>query len=240
MNKVKVGMLVLLLVIGCLSLSAGAMSGGAPPKNVEPVQLGNAYLIDNFESGSLKSPREWWTFDIKKAGIAPNAGLTAGDEKVAQAVGKYSLALQGNAKSWYVGGCGTYLAKEGQDLSKYSSLQIDVYGNGEGSGTVKLELLDDDNKNWQIEQDAAKSYAPMYDDKYSYSLTVDWNGWKRVTIPFADFVDDNPGVGDDVWNPQQKDDSGGVLQVQVVCIAPTDKGSVNYNLDNIYLTVQEK
>ncbi|HVN67282.1 MAG TPA: carbohydrate binding domain-containing protein [Candidatus Sulfotelmatobacter sp.] len=217
--------------------------GGPAPKKPEtaaaaPVALAEkVFMVDDFESGSLKSPRDWWTFDIKKAEIADNKALTGGETLN---VGKYSLLLSGPAKNWYAGGCGIYIAKENQDLSKYSTFSVDVFGRGPGSGTVKVELYDDDNGNWQIEQDPAKAYAPIYDDKWVYEIKVDWDGWKRVSVPIADFVDDNPGVGDDVWNPQQTNGSGGLLQVQFVCLASTDKGEVNVNLDNVMLTAGEK
>jgi hypothetical protein len=218
-----------------------AMGGPAPKKPVTaaaPVALAEkVFMVDDFESGSLKSPRDWWTFDIKKAEIADNKALTGGAKLD---VGKYSLALNGPAKNWYAGGCGTYIAKEAQDLSKYNTFSIDIFGHGPGSGTVKVELYDDDNNNWQVEQDSAKAYAPIYDDKWTYEIKVDWDGWQRVAVPLADFVDDNPGVGDDVWNPAQANASGGLLQVQFVCLATTDKGGVNVNLDNIMLTTGEK
>jgi hypothetical protein len=195
------------------------------------------FLIDDFESGSLKSPRDWWTFDIQKAEAANNKDYKGGESLD---VGNYSLLLKGPAKNWYCGGVGTYLAKENQDLSKYTGFQLDVFGNGPGSGTIKIELFDDDNSNWQVEQDPAKNYVPIYDDKSVYEVKVDWNGWKRVSIPIADFVDDNPGVGDDIWNPQQTGGSGGLLQMQLICIAGTDKGSVNFNVDNVMLTAGSK
>jgi hypothetical protein len=46
-------------------------------------------------------------------------------------------------------------------------------------------------------------------------------------------------VGDDIWNPQQRNGSGGLLQVQFVCIASTDTGIVNFNADNVSLSVSE-
>ncbi|MGB9613172.1 MAG: hypothetical protein ACPL4K_03235, partial [Candidatus Margulisiibacteriota bacterium] len=154
--------------------------------------------------------------------------------------GNYSLGLSGMAKNWYAGGCGTYLAKERQDLSKYTNLRLDIYGNGPGSGTLKIELFDDDNNNWQVEQDPAKNYAPIYDDKFTYEIRVDWTGWKRVSIPIADFADENPLIGDDVWNPFQTGGSGGLLQMQFICLASSDKGKVNYQVDNVMLTLEEK
>jgi hypothetical protein len=228
-----------MLGFGILSFPAGAMGGPAPKKPAAPVAMAEkVFLIDDFESGNLKSPREWWTFDIEKSEAASNRDLKAGDESVAAAVGNYSLLLSGLAKNWYAGGCGTYLAKENQDLSRYNSFSMDIYGNGPGSGTLKVELIDDDNRNWQAEQDPAKNYAPVYDDKFVNEVRVDWNGWKKVVIPFADFVDDNPMVGDDIWNPLQVTGSGGLLQVQFICIANSDKGKVDYNVDNVSLLVE--
>lgn len=220
-----------------------AMGGPAPKKpaatsTATPVAMAEkVFLIDNFESGNLKSPRDWWTFDIQRAEAADNKDYKGGEPLD---VGTYSLLLKGPAKNWYCGGVGTYLAKEGQDLTKYANFQIDVFGNGPGSGTLKVELYDDDNSNWQVEQDPAKSYAPIYDDKFVYEIRVDWSGWKRLSIPLADFIDDNPVVGDDVWNPAQTAGSGGLLQLQFICIAGTDKGSVNFNVDNVMLTMGSK
>jgi len=219
---------------------AVGLGGPAPEKGPTLVATGQRFLIDDFESGSISSPREWWTFDIATARAVPNRGLSGGDAEVADAAAGYSMQLKGNATNWYAGGCGTYLAKEKQDLSGYDSFQIDIYGNGPGSGTLKIEIFDDDNQNWQVEQDPAKAYAPIYDDKYVYDINVDWSGWKRLSILLDDFVDDNPRVGDDVWNPQQNGGSGGLLQLQFICLAPKSDGSVNFNLDNISLTVSEE
>ncbi|MDD4179703.1 MAG: hypothetical protein PHH14_06640 [Candidatus Margulisbacteria bacterium] len=233
--------LIALFVVGALVVSAGAMGGAAPQATGGP-KTGLAekvFLVDNFESGSLKSPREWWTFDIEKAEISANQDLIGGDASVEATVGTYSLLLSGMANNFYVGGCGTYLAKENQDTSKYTTFIVDVYGNGPGSGTLKVELVDDDNNNWQAEQDRQKQYALIYDDKYVTEVNIDWNGWKKVSIPLASFVDDNPGVGDDIWNPNQANGSGGLLQMQLICIATDAKGKVNYNLDNIALTMDE-
>lgn len=229
------------LILGTWSLPAEAMAGPSPAKPEAASSSGTAmagkiFLVDDFESGSLRSPREWWTFDIAKSEIASNKSLTVGEADVVSSVGNYSLLLQGPAKNWYAGGCGTYIAKERQELSKYNTFQMDVWGNGAGSGTLKIELYDDDNANWQCEQDPKNSYLPVYDDKWVYDVKVDWQGWKRISIPFSDFVDDNPNVGDDVWNPQQSGGSGGLLQLQFVCLGSSDKGNINFSVDNIVLT----
>jgi len=238
-----------LLCFGILILTAStvlAMGGPAPQKpesetKAVAVPLAEkVFLIDNFESGSIKSPREWWTFDLEKAAIASNKDLKDGDETVAAGVGNYSMQLSGPAKGWYAGGCGTYLAKEGQDLSKYSNFQMDIFGNGPGSGSIKVQLVDDDNNNWVVEQDPNKNFAVTKDDLWVYDVKVEWNGWKRVSIPFADFVIENSGAGDGIWNPQPTGGSGGLLQTQLICIGSTEKGPVNFNIDNVMLTMREK
>jgi len=220
-----------------------AFGGPAPKAPAAPVAEATVslaekvFLIDNFESGSIKSPREWWTFDLPQVEAVANRDLKGGNEQVASEVGNFSMLLNGVAKNWYAGGCGTYIAKEGQDLSRYSTFTLDIFGNGPGSGTLKIELADDDNNNWQVEQDSAKNYALTRDDKFAYEVKIDWNGWKRVAMPLADFTDENPMVGDDVWNPAQTTGSGGLLQVQFVALAGSEKGKINYNVDNVSLTM---
>lgn len=230
----------------CLLTSVGLALGGPAPKTTDntkptaeaPLALAEkVFLIDDFESGSLKSPRDWWTFDLARAVAVDNRELTGGDEKVAVEVEKYSMLLNGPAKSWYAGGCGTYLAKEGQDLARYNNISLDIFGRGPNCGTLKIELVDDDNNNWQVEQDVAKNYALTKDDKFTYEVKVDWQGWRRVSVPLADFTDGNPLIGDDTWNPHQQNGSGGLLQVQFVTLANSEKGTVNFNVDNVALTV---
>jgi hypothetical protein len=242
MNKLIIGSVLVIVASLLLMAPSGAMGGPAPQKpeaaKVEaPISLAEkVFLVDNFESGSIKSPREWWTFGLEKTEAVSNKELKGGDEMVVGEVGSFSLLLSGKAKNWYGGGCGTYLAKEGQDLSKYTTFQIDIYGNGPGSGSLKVELADDDNNNWQAEQDPANNYALTKDDKFAYEIKVDWTGWKRISVPLADFVDENPGVGDDIWNPQQTNGSGGLLQMQFVCLGSSEKGRINFNVDNVSLT----
>lgn len=241
MKKILIGLCLLfglcLLIVSLAGAMGGPVSEKTEGEESTPIVLGPSFLIDNFESGSLRAPREWWTFDVKRADVVGNDSYSEGEGAVVGKVDKYSLTLRGKASNWYVGGCGTYLAKEAQDLSRYDTFVLDIYGNGEGSGTLKVELFDDDNGNYQVEQDPAKNYLPIYDDKLVYDVVVDWEGWQRVEIPINDFVDDNSGTGDDVWNPQQDNDSGGFLQLQFVCIAAGEDAEINYNLDNIQLTV---
>jgi hypothetical protein len=188
-----------ILVLGCAILSVTSVFGfaGSAPSSGSSSNS-NTYMIDDFEDNDYSSNPEWWSFDSVKPKVVGNSDYQSGDPVSLSEIRKYSLNLTGTCSDWYCGGIGTYLARKGVDLSKYNTFQMDIYGNGPGSGTVKVEMNDDDNGNWQIEQDPKKNYANMYDDKFVYNVTVDWKGWKRVMIPLADFSDENPGVGDDI------------------------------------------
>jgi hypothetical protein len=153
--------------------------------------------------------------------------LTAKTYKAA-GLGDFLLSISGQAQDWYVGGMGTYLAKPVDD---YSHIQIDIFGNGENSGRLKVELFDDDNGSKEVEQDA--SYIPLKDDRFSYTVDISWEGWRQVVIPFAEFKDINPDVGNNVWDPDAENGSGGLLHVQFIVLANSKSGKASYKLDNV-------
>ncbi len=186
-------------------------------------------MIDNFEKNSdLKSP-EWWKFDRVTVSVVKNPPYRPGD-RLARNCGKYSLNIKGNAVDWYCGGIGTYL---GIDASMYTGLDMYVYGYGDGSGKIKIELYDDDKGSWETQYD--KNWIPVKDDLWSFEQPVDWRGWKEVYIPFSTFTLSNPKRGDGVINFDQNKGSGGLLQVQMIFIAPSKDGEVNLNIDNVSL-----
>lgn len=195
-------------------------------------QIGSK-LIDNFERNqSLKSP-EWWSFDNVTVSVVKNPVSRPGDRLAAMA-GKYSLNVKGNAKNWYCGGIGTYL---GADASGYNGLEMLVYGYGSDSGTIKIELYDDDKGAWNTVYD--KDWKPVKDDLWFTEVKVDWRGWKRVYIPFSNFALFNPKCGDGVMNFDQSKGSGGLLQLQMILIATSEDGETNINLDNVKLVTRE-
>lgn len=191
----------------------------SPETTIQP-----AYLIDNFEDSNYTKAEEWWTFGSLNLACVKDP-----------AIGKYSLKISGKTNNWYIGGLGVYLGGPKNDLSQYSEFVMDVYGKGEKSGTLKIELYDDDNRNWQVEQDPSNNYEPLYDDRFYYELKVGWKGWKHIVIPFSEFKDINPKAGDNIWDPNVILGSGGLLQAQIIVIAPQKSGQVELYLDNIGL-----
>ncbi|MFC1495983.1 hypothetical protein ACFL52_01050 [Candidatus Margulisiibacteriota bacterium] len=214
------------VVLMVLALMVPAFAFGKPPAQ-EQATVASAYMIDNFEDGEITASPEWWVFDNVTTMFKRNP-----------AKGAYSLALTGKAIDWYVGGMGTYLAKGELDLSQYSYIEMDIYSAGPENGSLKIELYDDDNGNWQIEQDPKKAYAPVFDDRFVYEQKIDWSGWKRVAVPFSSFVDNNPNAGDNIWNPQKQNASGGLLQMQLIAVAGSKTGAIDYCLDNIKFTLR--
>lgn len=186
------------------------------PKNLGPL------LLDDFETGDYK---KWYVFDKINPEIIP-----APNPATNQAFGKYTLKVTGATESWYVGGIGMFI---GKDASAANALQMYVYGTGPNSGKVKIEVADDDNGNFEKEQD--DKFNLMYDDNWSYELTVNWTGWKRIVIPFKNFVDANPTVGNGVWDPNGNAGSGGLLSLQLIFLTPKQSGEINMGFDQIQL-----
>jgi len=189
-------------------------------------------LIDNFEDGNFTQGARWWRFGNLKTECVKNPSAEARD-LIAASCGDYSLNLAGETNNWYIGGIGTDL---GIDASKFSRFQLDIYGHDKYRGKLIIELYDDDNDNNILEQDPQKNFAPVYDDKWVAEVNILGKGFSRISIPFTAFRDENPGIGDDKWNPEQKGDSGGLLKMQMVAITEKQQGKLDFNVDNLLLT----
>ncbi|MDR2431629.1 MAG: CIA30 family protein [Candidatus Margulisbacteria bacterium] len=176
-------------------------------------------ILDNFDDANLTAAPEWWVFDGLKTAFNPA-------EKPEQ--GKYYLQLSGETDNYYIGGLGFYF---GRAAVRYDALVLDVKGSG--AGLLKIQLFDDDNNTYQLEQD--QEFQPLYDDQYEYELAIDWTGWRTIEIPLSRFVDVNPGTGDDIWNPAASGGSGGLLHAQLIIMLEEAAGSVNIGLDNLSL-----
>ncbi len=187
-------------------------------------QKGGAFIIDDFEDGNLNVYPLWWRFGVVNADIDINR------PKEAPYLGRYSLRLTGDANEWYVGGVGTYL---GIDADKYNSVKFIIKGNGEKSGTLIFELYDDDDNSWEVSTHSQYPSQVTGADKFIYTQKVNWEGWKVVMIPLAHFSDVNPGIGDDKWNPNIKNGSGGLLQMQMILMAVDKYVDPDIRIDSV-------
>ncbi|OGC11402.1 hypothetical protein A3K48_02670 [candidate division WOR-1 bacterium RIFOXYA12_FULL_52_29] len=186
------------------------------------------FMIDNFESGRFD---KWYKFGEMTAGIVEN-GTPEGRDTINESCGDYSLGLKGSSLNYYVGGIGSDL---NVDATLFSRIQMDIYGAG-GEGKIKVELFDDDNNNYALEQDSDKDWIPTNDDKWVAEVPVLGRGFTRVSIPFTAFRLENPGAGDGEWNPNQRESSGGLLKIQMIVLTNQPKGEIETRVDNILLT----
>lgn len=185
----------------------------------------NDYLIDDFEDGDLVQLSKWWQFGKVQVLLSeqePSAEL---------GLGKKLMVLKGTSTGWYVGGVGCRI---GIDATSYSTLKLLVKGIGKASGTLMIELYDDDNHNEVIEK--SKDNIPLYDDKFIYSLHVDWEGFKTVMIPLSRFVDGNYKIGNGIFDPNCLQGSGGLIQMQLILATNKKQGYAQIEIDQIKLT----
>lgn len=194
-------------------------------------QPDNLFIIDDFEDANLKTFPEWWVFDNVTLSTEPN------NKEEFTAIGDRSMQITGKQDNWYVGGCGTYFAV---DTSNYNAIKLLVRGYGPKSAVLIIELYDDDNNNYELEPHETVSSEVKADDKFIHTLKVDWLGWKVVIIPFNKFVDANLTIGDDKWNPFQKDSSGGLLQMQLILLAADKNITPRLQIDTIKLYHQKE
>lgn len=192
-----------------------------------PRKFGQVRTIDNFEDGTILDSPEWWRFGRLETKVVKEK-----DSSVPNYVGDYVLQLRGKTKHWYVGGVGVYMP---MDATRYNFVKLIIKGYGEHSGSLVLELFDDDNNNAYIEHNEADPSYTLYDDKFIYTLKVNWSGWRVVMVPMHMFKDANPGIGDNIWNPTRTGKSGGFVQMQILALSSESYGAVEIDIDTIKL-----
>jgi fucose 4-O-acetylase-like acetyltransferase len=179
-------------------------------------------LVDDFESMD-ECPR-WWTFgSLQFRRIAPDLPPPGNNRRALDVAGRLAAPS----------GTGVYLQ---QEIGPLRTLQLDVRGYGPDSGRLRIELFDDDNGNWDIEKDP-QTYEPLYDDRFVLELPVDWTGWRQLALPAAAFHDDNPGIGNDVFDPERDLTSGGLLEMQFIFTAASPaRPDVHMQIDDVRWT----
>ncbi len=196
-----------------------------PTKDIQsPIETKPTVLmIDDYEDGDLTKFREWWTFDkvmIKTKQIE--------EKKIF--LGKTSLLVNGSSNNWYAGGIGVYLD---EDAHYFKTLKLVIFSPKLNSGSIRIELYDDDNNNKIVDIDEEKQ-IPSKDDLFIFDLNLIWKGWKVVSIPLSDFVDFNPEIGDNTWNPNQLYGSAGLIQMQLVVLSSKLKSeAIEFEIDTI-------
>ena len=193
-------------------------------EKTKPAPKPTVLMIDDFEDADLKKFREWWAFDkvvIKSETI---------EDKTKHYLGNVSLQINGSSNNWYAGGIGVYL---NEDAHFFQTLKLVIFSPKRNSGSIRIELYDDDNNNNIVDIDE-ENQIPSKDDLLIYDLNLIWEGWKVVTIPLEDFVDFNQSVGDNIWNPNQLYGSAGLVQMQLVILSSKEKSElIEFEIDTI-------
>lgn len=193
-------------------------------ENSPPVSVPTVLMVDDFEDGDFKKFREWWSFD--KVVIKPKNI----ENKPKSYIGNVSLQINGSSNNWYAGGIGVYLNK---DAHFFKTLKLVIFSPKRNSGSIRIELYDDDNNNNIVDIDEEKQ-IPSKDDLFIYDLNLVWEGWKVVSIPLEDFIDFNQDVGDNIWNPNQLYGSAGLIQLQLVILSSKLKSElIEFEIDTI-------
>lgn len=183
------------------------------------VSIAFAYILEDFEDGFIKDDPIWFDFDNAKIEVQENTNLIKGEKAVADKIKQHSLNVTGLARDWYIGGIGVVKPIE---TGRSKVFEFDVYGYGENSGKIKVELYDDDDLDQAVITDA--EWKPVSDDLWVKEVAIDWYGWRHISIPFSEFV--NEGKGNNIFN-------GRLVKVQFIFLASNKLGEIHCNLDNI-------
>ncbi len=182
-------------------------------------------LLDDFEENSLAA----------KVGI-DSQYTDAGDKEIRISFRDSSVKVQGNSSlllsgidangNYWIGGVNTAsqaLAKKvGKTDASALYLNLSVYGTIENQAGLAIKLYEDD--------DSSGSYSASKDDAYTYSLKVDWVGWKKIAIAYRSFADDSTGTGDNDPEPSH------LVGMNMALIAYTSTATTQLNTDYIILT----
>ncbi|MEK9656877.1 MAG: hypothetical protein VW378_00675 [bacterium] len=229
MKRIYLNICLLILCLNTLTLSKEKKDTYKPQKiTLEPIthiyKHTNKLLLDDFDNKSFK--KNWKTFGDLKSNIIIN------NKNKYKWLSKNALHLYGKKRKFFIGGIANFLKT---DASTYKTLKISLINKSKKPFQLKIELYDDDNNNHVIELNKTLPYLPSHDDKFVYDQTISKKGLNILYIPLNLFIDMNPMVGDNKWNPNHKNKSGGLIQAQFIFIQEEEHAEIDIEIDNIKL-----
>jgi len=200
-----------------------------PVKNDSPKPT-YTYIVDRFEDPQY---REWWNFGALKLEVVNN-GVGEMDPMVQ---GK-ALRFQGKTKDYVVGGAGRYL---GLDSAQFNAIKMMVKGNAKkgSSGKITVELYVSQDNKWRHPDPAVREYSLKYESQYTYTMAINWKGWKVVTIPFSNFLAGSPRMEKSFWNRAEDVAKGTLIQLQLLVLSTQEKGEVDFQIASLAF-IQDK
>ena len=195
-----------------------------PTETVEvKVATPTVLMIDDFEDGEFIQFRKWWSFGKVIISAKEN-------EETEPFLNKTSMNISASTYNWYAGGIGTYL---NENAEYFDTIKLVIYSPKLNSGSLRIELYDDDNNNHIVDIDKDTS-KPSKDDLFIYDLNLTFKGWKVISIPLIDFVDYNTDIGDNIWNPNKLYGSSGLTQMQILILSSKyNAETIEFKIDTI-------
>ncbi len=165
---------------------------------------------------------------------------TDGGDKSAQIFIDNSMAANGDASLHFTGtdeNSSTWMGKAVSSTTGIAGLitstnpeevyfNFYIYGTGLNNSTMELEINEDDNENG--------SYSLTEEDIFVFRQSINWVGWKLVSIPYSKFSRaSNPaigGSGNGVAEPQK------ISGIGINLMSDPFGASVDYYVDFVFLT----
>ncbi len=180
-------------------------------------------LVEDFEDRDLTG---WWGFGELLFSVVENS---AGQYE--PTIQGRSVRLEGQANDRYIGGCGRVL---GLDSSRFNAIKLLIKGNlPRKSGTLIVELYPSQDDAWLKESEERRRWFLKYEHRYTYTLEINWKGWRLVTIPFKAFLKDGARVRHLLYNPSTNTGAGTLIQLQFLILSGTKKGRADFQVDSI-------
>ena len=202
--------------------SAYGWKSPTPSESDIPKPL-TATVVDDFQDSSLTG---WWGFGDLLFSVVENS---AGEYD--PTVQGRSIRLEGKAKDRYIGGCGRVL---GLDAAHFNAIKLMIKGNMPGkSGVLIIELYPSQDNAWVNEASDRREWFLRYEHRYFFTLTIDWKGWRVVTIPFRNFLKDGPRVKHPIWNSATNSGVGSLIQMQFLVLSAARKGQADFQIDSV-------
>jgi hypothetical protein len=195
------------------------------------------YLVDDFEGDITAAPEPFSPFYIDQGDLGGNnfGNNGYGGNKIQ---GNFSYKMYGTDtnNNTYLGSCntptlndfpaGTFTTKNPDSLY----INMYIYGFNKANTTVTLLVYEND------ENQPAGAYDKTKNDTWIYQQSVNWAGWKLVSIPYRAFYRPKPatsitGLGNNMLNPDRL--CGMVLELDSY---PTQGYEVEALVDMVVIT----
>ncbi|MCR6638286.1 MAG: hypothetical protein NVV82_04650 [Sporocytophaga sp.] len=159
-------------------------------------EMGNGF------EGWVKNSPEWWYSPYFDKSDSIFGGLVTAP-KLEE---KYAFKLSGidNNNNFYIGAVRRTLPRNFlTSANKDFYVNVYAYGNGSNTSTLKISLKHDSDSKFSY--GTSQGYDDKKDDAYEYSIPLNFNGWKLISVHYSAFTrtpdKDFGGSGPNIKDP---------------------------------------